>query len=155
METGILHLHNVLRWAVLLFGVLTLFTAMRGLNGRREFTNGDKRTALYFLISCDLQLLLGLFLYFTRGYFSNFTNGAIGEVMKSPASRFWTIEHGPVMILAIVLVHIGYAATKGTRPNVRKFRSLFWFTLFALIIFAVTIPWPFREAVGRALFPGM
>lgn len=155
METGLLHLHNVSRWAVLLFGLLTLFTAARGLSGRKEFTGGDKRTALYFLISCDLQLLLGLVLYYLKGYLQNYSGGTMGAVMKSPVARFWTIEHGPVMILAIVLVHIGYAGTKGARPAKSKFRRLFWCSLAAMLIIVACIPWPFREGVGRALFPGM
>lgn len=155
METGLNHLHNVLRWAVLLFGLLTLFTAARGLSGRREFSGGDKRTAFYFLISCDIQLLLGLVLFYLKGYFANFSGGNMGAVMKSSVARFWTIEHGPVMILAIILVHIGYAGTKGARPAKKKFSRLFWFSLAAMVIILACIPWPFREGVGRALFPGM
>ncbi len=155
METGLLHLHNLLRWAVLLFGLLTLITSMRGLGGKKDFTNGDKRTALYLLISCDLQLLLGLALYFMKGYQHNFSGGVMAEVMKNPVSRFWTIEHGFTMLIGIVLVHIGYAGTKGSRAHVGKFRRLFWCTLIALILFAAMIPWPGREGIGRALFPGM
>ncbi len=155
MQTGLLHLHNILRWAVLLFGLLTLFTAARGLGGKKLFTAGDKRTALYLLISCDVQLLLGLVLYYLKGYLQNYTGGTMGAVMKSPVARFWTIEHGPVMILAIVLVHIGYAGTKGKRADKAKFSRLFWCTLAALLIIVACIPWPFRESVGRGLFPGM
>lgn len=155
MQTGLLHLHNLTRWAVLLFGLLTLFTAVRGLSGRKEFTAGDKRTALYFLISCDVQLVLGLVLYYLKGYLNNYSGGTMGAVMKSTVARFWTIEHGPVMVFAILLVHIGYAGTKGGRAHKSKFRRLFWCTLSALVIIAACIPWPFRESVGRALFPGL
>ncbi len=154
MNTGILHLHNILRWAVLLFGLLTLLTALRGLNGKRDFTNGDKRTALYFLISADIQLLIGLALYFINGYYRNF-NAGMGSVMSNPALRFWTVEHPVGMLLGIVLIHIGYSGTKGNRPHGKKFRRLFWCTLIALIVIAATIPWPGRELVGRSLFPGM
>ena len=156
METGLLHTHNILRWAVVLFGLLTLFTAMRGLNGKRDFTLGDKRTALYFLISCDIQLLLGLALYYFKGYYRNFSDGAMKEVMHNTISRFWTIEHTVGMLLAIILVHIGYAATKGKRPHVVKFRRLFWCTLIALVLIAAMVPWPSRMAgIARPLFPGM
>ncbi len=157
METTALnHIHNVMRWAVLLFGVLTLLSGLRGLNGRRDFTNGDKRTALYFLIACDVQLLLGLALYYLKGYYRVFSGGAMGEVMKNQAMRFWSVEHTTGMLVAIILVHIGYAGTKGNRPHVAKFRRLFWCTLIALLIIAVTIPWPFRApGVARPWAPGM
>jgi hypothetical protein len=155
METGIQHLHNILRWVVLLFGVLSLLTGLRGLSGKRDFTNGDKRTALYFLIAADLQLLLGLALYFMKGYYRNF-NAGMGEVMRDATMRFWTVEHMAGMIIAIIFVHVAYAGTKGNRPHVSKFRRLFWGTLIALVIMAVIIPWPFREiGIARPWAPGM
>jgi hypothetical protein len=36
-----------------------------------------------------------------------------------------------------------------------KFRKAFWLFLIALIVILVTVPWPFREVVGRPIFPGM
>lgn len=156
MDTSILNsLHNVMRWAVLLFGVLALFTGLRGIGGKKDFTNGDKRTALYFMIACDIQLLLGLALYFLKGYYRSFSGGGMGEVMKNPPMRFWSVEHITGMIIAIVLVHVGYAGTKGNRPHASKFRRLFWCTFIALLVIAATIPWPFRvEGIARPWFPG-
>ncbi len=157
MDTTLLNsIHNIMRWAVLLFGVLALFTGMRGLGGKRDFTLGDKRTALYFLIACDIQLLLGLSLYFMKGYHRVFSGGAMGEVMKNQPMRFWSVEHITGMLIAIILVHVGYAGTKGSRPHASKFRRLFWCTFIALLIIAVTIPWPFRApGVARPWVPGM
>jgi hypothetical protein len=156
MDTTVLNsIHNVMRWAVLLFGVLALFSGIRGIGGGKDFTNGDKRTGLYFLIACDIQLLLGLALYFMKGYYRSFSGGGMGEVMKNAPMRFWSVEHLVGMIIAIMLVHIGYAGTKGNRPHISKFRRLFWCTLIALIIIAVTIPWPFRvHGIARPWFPG-
>ncbi len=156
MDTALNHLHNIMRWAVLLFGVLTLISGLRGLNGKRDFTNSDKRNALFLLIACDIQLLLGLALYFMKGYHRVFSGGAMGEVMKNQPMRFWSVEHITGMLIAIILVHVGYAGTKGSRPPAAKFRRLFWCTFIALLIIAVTIPWPFRAAgVARPWMPGM
>lgn len=152
-----MHLHNLLRWLVLIFGVLALISGLRGIGGRRDFTNGDKRTALYFLIVADLQLLIGLALYFIGPWGIKLIQnaGGMGPVMKNAASRFWAIEHPVMMILAIILVHVGYAGTKGNRPHRVKFRRLFWCTLIALILILAAVPWPFREGIGRPWFPGM
>jgi peptidoglycan/LPS O-acetylase OafA/YrhL len=157
MDTAILEsIHNILRWAVLLFGVLALFSGMRGLNGKQDFTNGDKRTALYLLISCDVQLLLGLALYMMKGYHRAFSGGGMGEVMKNAPMRFWSVEHLTGMVIAIVLVHVGYAGTKGNRPHAAKFRRLFWCVLIAMLIMVATIPWPFRQAgIAQPWIPGM
>ena len=155
MNSGFLNnIHNILRWAVLLFGLLALLSGLRGLSGKRDFTNGDKRTALYFLIACDLQLLIGLALYFMKGYFNSLSSG-MGEAMKNPVLRFWSVEHSIGMLIGIIFVHIGYAGIKGNRPHKKKFSRLFWCSLIALIIFCVMIPWPFRiPGISRPLIPG-
>lgn len=156
MEAGLVHLHNFLRWLVLIFGLLALITGSRGIGGGRDFTNGDKRTGLYFLITMDIQLLVGLALYFIGPWGFKVIQGAgMGAVMKNAANRFWAVEHPVMMLLAVILVHIGYAGTKGNRPHRSKFRRLFWCTLIALILILAAVPWPFREGIGRPWFPGM
>ena len=149
-------IHNILRWIVLLFAALTIFTTITGLGGKKEFTHGDKRTALYLLISVDLQLVIGLVLYYLHGYFSNFSGGKMADVMKDPIARFWTVEHTSGMLLAIILVHIGYAGTKGARPHIAKFRRLFWCTLIAVVLMLASIPWPSRApGIARPWLPGV
>lgn len=149
------HIHNLMRWVVLIFGLLSLISGVRGMSGGRDFTAADRRNALFFMIACDIQLLLGLSLYVLKGYFRNFSGGNMGAIMKDSVSRFWTIEHLLGMLLAIILVHIGNSGTKGDLRDVLKFRRLFWCSLLALIIIAAMVPWPFRiPGIGRPWFPG-
>lgn len=156
MITGMMHLHNFLRWLVIIFGVITLFRSISGMSGSRAFLPGDKRSALFLMISCDIQLLVGLYLYFAGAWgIKNIQNQGMGEVMKNSVARFFAVEHAVGMLLAIVFVHIGYSATKKNIPDASKFKKLFWFVLLAFVIILATIPWPFREGIGRALFPGM
>jgi hypothetical protein len=61
--------HNILRWAVLLFGLWTLLNALTGVLSKRSYTGTDNKVNLFFMISCDIQLLLGLVLYFNNGWF--------------------------------------------------------------------------------------
>ena len=65
----VLVLHNLLRWAVLLFGVWTVMNAITGVINNRAFTNNDNKSNLFFMISCDIQLLLGLSLFFSNAWF--------------------------------------------------------------------------------------
>jgi hypothetical protein len=156
MQTGMLHLHNLLRWVVILFMLLTLIKSFSGMSNKKPFTGGDKKTALFLLISVDLQLLVGLYLYFTSAWgLKNIQNAGMGAVMKDTVGRFWAVEHIFGMLVAIALVHIGYSAVKKNIDDTAKFKKLFWFTLIAAIIVFATIPWPFRAGVGRAIFPGM
>jgi hypothetical protein len=156
MDSILLSAHNIVRWLVLLFCVLSLFTGLRGFSGKRAFTDGDKRTMMFFMISCDIQLLLGLCLYFMKGYYRNFSGDSMGAVMRDGVSRFWTVEHTIGMLMAIIFVHIGYSKTKGKASQKIKFRTIFWCSFLAMIIFIVLVPWPFRiPGIARPLVPGM
>ncbi len=156
MQQGLLHLHNFLRWFVIIFALWTIVKTMGGLSGNKPFTKAEKRPAMLLMIICDTQLLLGLLLYFTGAWgLKNIQNQGMGNVMKDSISRFWAVEHFAGMLLAIILVHIGYASVKKSIPDAAKYKKVFWFTLVAFIIIMATIPWPFREAIARPLFPGM
>lgn len=152
MLTGIQHMHNLLRWLVVLFALWTIIKSISGMSGNKSFTNADKRPALLLMITVDIQLLLGLVLYFGKGWFKVLTSG---NFMGIAAQRFWAMEHMVGMLLGIIFIHIGYSATKKNIGDKSKFSRVFWFTLLGFIIILATIPWPFREAVGRGLFPGM
>ncbi|RYD53521.1 MAG: hypothetical protein EOP52_05135 [Sphingobacteriales bacterium] len=146
MATGMLHLHNFMRWLVLLTGIWALVRTLPMLSGKRPVLNSDRKAGLFFMISCDIQLLLGLYLYFSRGWATQLGNGG---VMGNAGMRFWTVEHSVGMLLAILLAHIGYASLK---RGVGKRAGIMF--LFSLLIILLTIPWPFREVIGRGLFPG-
>lgn len=153
MEQGLLHLHNLLRWVVLLFALLVIIRSMMGMSSNTTFTAGDRKAALFLMISTDLQLLLGLALYYLKGWVTVLSNG--GDVMSNKYNRFFAVEHLAGMLIAIILIHIGYSASKKALVDRVKHKKLFWFTLIAVLIIIITIPWPFRELVGRPLFPGM
>jgi membrane protein DedA with SNARE-associated domain len=92
------------------------------------------------LIATHAQLVLGLILYFISPYV-NFASG----VMKDKILRFYTIEHFVGMILAIVLITIGYSRAKRQNEAGAKFRTHYVYYLLGLIIILLSIPWPFRD----------
>jgi len=125
-----------------------------GLMGKKEFKPGNKSFALLLLICCDLQLVMGLVLYYTFVISTGMLSG--GNVMKDPVSRFWAVEHGFGMVVAIILVHIGYAAAKKpVLASDRKFKRLFWCSFLALVIFVAMTPWEGKAVVGRPNIPAM
>ncbi|MGG9971523.1 hypothetical protein ACQ33O_06985 [Ferruginibacter sp. SUN002] len=147
-------LHSILRWAVLLFGVWAILNAISGLSSKRNYASSDKKIGLFFLISADIQLLIGLILYFTGPWFAALKNNA-GAIMKDATGRFFAVEHMSMMIVAIAAIHIGYSATKkATTDNSKHKKSLIFFAI-ALIIILAAIPWPFREAIARPLLRGL
>ena len=146
----VLILHSLFRWAVLLFGFWTLLNAITGFFGKRTYTAGDNRSNLLFMVSCDIQLLIGLILYFTNGWFDRLKD--LGNNMKDPANRFFTMEHMSLLIVAWVLVHIGRSAVKRADTDAAKHKKMQIFFGIALLLILVSIPWPFRQAIERPFF---
>jgi hypothetical protein len=156
METGLLHLHNLLRWIILILLLLSLFKALGGWQQKRAFTPGDKKIWLFTLIFSHITLVLGLYqwLFGRYGMFKiSLPEGT--SVMKDKFFRFYWVEHPTMMILAIILITLGYGMAKKPVADVVKFRKAFWFFLIALLLILAAIPWPFRDVVAKPLFPGM
>ena len=146
-------IHSILRWAVLLFGVWAVLSALFAVISKRNYSSADNKVSLFFMISCDIQLLLGLILYFTGMWFENLKDHA-KEVMKDPVERYFSVEHALMMIIAWLLVHVGRSMVKrGTTDAQKHKRTLIYFGI-ALIIILLMIPWPFKQpGIARQLFP--
>ena len=140
-------LHNLLRWAVLLFGLLTFLRAISGVISKRNFTSGDTNSNFWFMMSCDIQLLLGLILYFNGEYFERLKNFHV--TMKDSYWRFFSFEHGVMMIIAWLLVHIGRVSVKRAITSSSKHKRALIFFGLAIILILISIPWPFREVIGQ------
>lgn len=148
---AVLVFHNILRWAVLLFGLWTLINALTGVMSKRAYSANDNRSNLFFMICCDIQLLLGLALYFSNSWFDKLKSGG-AAVMKNSYDRFFTIEHASLMILAWILVHVGRTSVKKASTDAAKHKKMLLFFGLALLLILISIPWPFREAIARPLF---
>lgn len=148
----VLFLHSLLRWAVLIFGVWAVINGLTGTFGKRDFSSSDRKSGLLFMIFCDIQLLLGLILYVVNGWAGKIGDG-MGKVMKDGLVRFFTVEHTLMMLLALVLVHVGYASMK--KQNVNRHKKMLIFFGLALLIILASIPWSFRTEIARPLIRGL
>jgi hypothetical protein len=156
MQTGLVHLHNLLRWIVLVLLVISIVKSYSGWKSKKVFTPGDKKIWLFTLISAHVTLLIGLYQWLAGRYGMLTTSLPEGtSVMKEKFYRFFWVEHPVGMITAIVLITIAHGMSKKKISDTDKFRKAFWLFLIALIVILATVPWPFREVVGRPLFPGM
>ncbi|MDQ3109993.1 MAG: cytochrome B [Bacteroidota bacterium] len=140
MNNIIHHAHSGLRWVALLLLLLTIFKAFSGMSGNKVFTAGDKKLALFTLISVHLQLVLGLLLYANLVMTAGFTFSAS---MKDPLMRFFSVEHIATMIIAIALITIGYSKAKRATSDRGKFKTIAIFFTIGLILILAMIPWPF------------
>lgn len=146
----LLVLHNLLRWLVLIFAFWTVFSAISGMMSKRNYVRSDDRSNFFFMLSMDIQLLIGMILYFSGQWFDRLKN--LGDNMKDPNSRFFTLEHFLLMLIAWVLVHAGrISVKKAASPRLKFKKQLIYFGI-ALLLILVAIPWPFREALLRPWF---
>ncbi len=149
----VLFLHNLLRWGVLVFGLWAVVQSLIGWSGHRSFTKSSDKAGLLFMIFCDIQLLIGLALYFGNEWFTQLKEGG-AEVMKNAGLRFFAMEHALMMIIAWILVHVGRVAVKKAALTSKHKRAFIFYGL-ALIIILATIPWPFRTEIARPFFRGI
>ena len=156
MQTGLVHLHNLLRWIVLVLLVISIVKSYSGWKNKKVFTPGDKKIWLFTMIAAHTTLLIGLYQWLAGRYGMLTTSLPEGtSVMKEKFYRFFWVEHPVGMIIGIVLITLARGMSKKNISDNDKFRKAFWLFLIALIVILVTIPWPFREVVGRPIFPGM
>ena len=137
MET-IQFIHSGWAYIVLLVFVIATFNALIKFFGNKEYGAIDFRLALFTLITMHIQLLLGIILWFTKGYFDEMS---VGEVMKNDAVRKLAVEHPTLMIIAVALVTIGYSKHKKKLVSKPKFKLLAIFYSIALAAVLYMIPW--------------
>ena len=121
MDTGLIHAHSILRWAVLLFGLYAITKSARGVLYKQEYTPQHNMAATLFIASVHLQVLIGLLLYIARGWAANL--GKMGEIMGDSVQRFWTVEHAIGMLLGAVLIQVGRTKSKKATAAAKKHKT--------------------------------
>ena len=154
MYTGLVHLHNFLRWVVLLLLVVAIVRHLSGMSGRKAFTKGDRKVDSWLMLTANIQFFIGLIQWFVGdwGYKLVQSAGGMGAVMKNAPIRFWVVEHPVGMIIAIALISIGRGVAKKNIPDANKHKRAFWLFLVALIVVIASVPWPGRVGIARPLF---
>tara|TARA_B100001146_G_scaffold35766_2_gene29190 strand:+ start:2556 stop:3020 length:465 start_codon:yes stop_codon:yes gene_type:complete len=149
----ILILHSLLRWVAIACGLVAIGRAAAGLTKTpATWIESDAKFSRLFAISLDVQMLLGILMYFK---FSTITTSAfqnMGEAMGNSVVRFWIVEHPTIMLVALVFAHIGVArARKMVNPNGKHRTTLIFLGIsLALILYGTTLTWSLAE---RPLLP--
>jgi hypothetical protein len=151
LDTLFLTLHNLIRWLVIIFAILALVRAYRGWMQRLDWQPGDNQLGIIFTSVLDLQVLLGLVLYFLFSPFTPQLFANFSSAMKTPVTAFYGVEHLFGMVVAMGLAHAGRAIARKAKDAVGRHKATaIWFTIAVLVIL-ISIPWPFL-VYGRPLF---
>ena len=133
-------IHSYWAYLVLIILLITVVNSIIGLSQKKEFKDKDLRLGLFTLIVSHIQLLIGLGWYFMSPMYKALkANGA--EVMGDKAARLLAVEHPIMMILAIVLITIGWSKHKKKTEDASKFKTFVIFYGIALLLILSRIPW--------------
>lgn len=138
MATGLQHIHSFFAYLVLVVLFVCVVNAVMGYMSRRKYSDRDRKINLIGLIVSHIQLLFGMFLYFTspKG-FSNFS----GDHMKDAVARLYMLEHPLINIIALVLITIGYSKSKKILEDSKSFKTIYLFYGIGLLLILSRIPW--------------
>lgn len=131
-----LFFHSLLRWGILLTVAVAGFTAMMGWLRNGPVITWQRAVAIWAMVLCHLQLVLGIILY---GF--DLANGTF-ERMPPDRMRYWKFEHLGMMLIAIILVTAGRMASKRAKTEQGKHMRIAIFYLLALLLILAMTPWP-------------
>jgi len=113
-----------------------MIQSLVGWLSKKPYTETARKINLFALISAHTQLLIGIILYFLSPLvlFSSLA-------MKERTTRYFTVEHWVMMVIAIVIITIGYSKSKkGTTAEAKyKTVAIAYIIAFAVIIFTLII----------------
>ncbi len=132
--------HSYWAYIVLVVLIITVINAIIGFIQKKEFTHKEFRLGLFTLITSHIQLLIGFGWYFMSPWFKALKSNG-GEVMKDSGTRLLAMEHPITMIIAIVLITIGWSKHKKLVKSEDKFKTFAIFYGIALLLILIRIPW--------------
>ncbi len=136
-----LHLHDLLRWGILLAALITMLKYFIGWFSQKEWDKSDNILGAVFTGLMDLQFLVGIILYLFLSPITKMAFQDFGTAMNNADLRFYAVEHITMMLAALALVHVGRVKTKKAKTSKKKFSmSLIFFGIAYIIIF-MAIPW--------------
>jgi len=123
------HLHSGFRYIVFILLLLAIIQSLLGWINRKPYTETNRKINLFTLISAHTQLLIGIVLYFLSPYVQ-FNS----DTMKNDTTRYYTVEHWIMMLIAIILITVGYSRSKKIIMPESKHRTVAIFDLVALFV---------------------
>lgn len=134
-----LQLHSWWAYLVLAFLIIATLNAITGTTSKRDFKDKDLRISLFTLIVTHIQLLIGLGWYFMSPGYKLLKENGIGNL--DSYTRLLAVEHPLMMIIAIVLITMGWSKHKKKDNDTAKFKTIAIFYGLALVVVLSRIPW--------------
>lgn len=137
-------LHSITRYLVLIGLLGVIVQSLVGLTQNKPYGNLENKAGLYLFIFTHTQLLLGIILYFSSPLGISNSSGA---AMKDAGARYWLVEHGVIMLMAIVFITMARITAKKMTDDSAKHKRLLIFNSIALALIILGI-----SMSGRGFF---
>lgn len=129
-------IHSYWAYVVLVILVIAVINAIMGLTSKKDFKDKDLRISLFTLIVMHIQLLIGLAWYFMSPWYKSLKASGVDA-----SNRLLAVEHPIMMLLAIILITIGWSKHKKKISSNAKFKTITIFYGLGLILVLSRIPW--------------
>lgn len=134
MLTGFQHLHSTLAVVLLLGLIVSIGVTFANFSGNKPY---NRKIALLGLITSHLQLIVGLVYFFALGHHTKFVSG----LMQNADLRFKVVEHPLMMLLAVILITVGYSRAKRMTDAKQANKTVLIFYIIGLIFVLSRLPW--------------
>jgi uncharacterized membrane protein len=151
MYAGLLVIHSLFRWVVLLLLLTGIYRASARYRTNKPFTKADNAIRHWTATAAHIQLIFGILLYIKSPlvhYFWNHSTALIASIDFT----FFGLVHFGMMIIAVVLLTLGSAMAKRKLSDKEKFKTMFIWFLLALVLIFIAIPWPFSPFANRPYY---
>lgn len=138
----VLALHSLTRWLVLAATAGAFVVGLHGIRSARDFGAWDRRVARIMVASIDLQVSLGLTLYFLVSPVARLARADLRAAWNEPSLRLFGLLHPCLAVAAAVAAHAAWIAARRAPRAAAAHRWLALGAAAALTLLAFAIPWP-------------
>ena len=142
MGTGLLHFHSFLPYIFIVLLIIVFVMHLIRWQSGKGVTKGTFTLAKVIFILAHIQLLVGILLliFGDRGTAIWAQEGSMKLIMSDAGLRLSFIEHPITMILAIIVISMGYLKAKKLEGAARAKRIALFYG-FGLVLILARIPW--------------
>jgi len=119
--------------AVLIFAVLK---SIGGWMQKSEYDKFDSRLAFFAMLFVHLQIVIGFVMYFLS---PKVMVDNMAAAMKSPLTRYYTVEHVLMMLIVAALITIGRIVSKKKATDLQKHKLISIYYGLSLVFIIVTV----------------
>ena len=134
-------IHSYWAYLALALLVISVIMAIVGLAQKKQFTNKKLRIFLFTLIVMHIQLIIGLINYYLSPFYDTLRSVGMREIMNIKEARLLMVEHPLIMIVAIILITMGWSKHKKKTTDAAKFKTIAIYYGIALLLVLIRIPW--------------